>query len=36
VAWPHVIVYSLTIAATLYAVFVRLLNVPMPRGILDI
>lgn len=36
VAWPRVIVYSLIISATLYAVFVRLLNVPMPRGILDI
>lgn len=36
VAWPRVIVYSLIISATLYFIFVRLLNVPMPRGILDL
>jgi hypothetical protein len=36
VGWPRVIVYSLIISGTLYAVFVRLLNVPMPRGIVDL
>jgi len=36
VAWPRVIVYSLIISATLYFIFVRLLNVPMPRGMLDL
>ncbi len=35
VGWPRVIAYSVVIAGTLYAVFVRLLNVPMPRGLLD-
>ncbi|MFN7193097.1 MAG: tripartite tricarboxylate transporter TctB family protein [Rhodospirillales bacterium] len=35
VGWPRVIAYSLAISGTLYAVFVRLLNVPMPRGLLD-
>jgi len=36
VGWPRVIVYSLIISATLYFVFVHLLSVPMPRGILDL
>jgi putative tricarboxylic transport membrane protein len=36
VGWPRVIAYSLIISGTLYAVFVRLLNVPMPRGLVDI
>jgi putative tricarboxylic transport membrane protein len=35
VGWPRVIAYSLIIAGTLYGVFVRLLNVPMPRGFVD-
>jgi putative tricarboxylic transport membrane protein len=34
--WPRVIAYALMISGTLYAVFVRLLNVPMPRGIVDL
>ena len=34
-AWPRVIGYALIISGTLYVVFVRLLNVPMPRGLLD-
>lgn len=34
VGWPRVIAYSLAISTSLYAVFVLLLNVPMPRGIL--
>jgi hypothetical protein len=35
IGWPRVIVYALIIAGTLYVVFVRLLNVPMPRGLVD-
>ena len=35
VSWPRITAYSLVISGTLYAVFVRLLNVPMPRGFLD-
>jgi putative tricarboxylic transport membrane protein len=34
--WPRVIAYSLTISGALYVVFVRLLDVPMPRGVLDL
>lgn len=34
VSWPRVIAYSLAISLSLYGVFVLLLNVPMPRGIL--
>jgi putative tricarboxylic transport membrane protein len=32
--WPRIAVYSLAISVVLYAVFVMLLKVPMPRGIL--
>lgn len=35
ISWPRVIIYSLAISGTLYAVFVGLLNVPMPRGFVD-
>lgn len=35
VGWPRVIAYSLVISISLYVVFVRLLKVPMPRGIVD-
>ena len=31
--WTRIVAYSLTISITLYAVFVVLLKVPMPRGI---
>lgn len=34
VAWPRIIIYSVVISVTLYIVFIHLLNVPMPRGIL--
>ena len=36
VGWPRVIAYALIISGTLYLVFVRLLNVPMPRGIVEL
>jgi putative tricarboxylic transport membrane protein len=32
--WPRIVAYSLTISIVLYAVFVMLLKVPMPPGIL--
>lgn len=32
--WPRIVIYSLVISAALYTVFIHLLNVPMPRGIL--
>lgn len=35
VSWLRVITYSLVISITIYVVFVRLLNVPMPRGIVN-
>jgi putative tricarboxylic transport membrane protein len=35
VSWLRVITYSLGISITIYVVFVRLLNVLMPRGIID-
>ena len=35
VGWSRVIAYALAISLSLYGVFVLLLNVPMPRGILD-
>lgn len=35
VGWPRVIAYALIISGTLYVVFVRLLSVPMPRGLVD-
>jgi putative tricarboxylic transport membrane protein len=31
--WTRIVAYSLLISISLYAVFVRLLQVPMPRGI---
>lgn len=34
-SWIRVIAYALIISGTLYAVFVRMLSVPMPRGLLD-
>ncbi len=33
--WPRVIAYALAVSCILYVVLVRLLNVPMPRGIVD-
>ncbi|HEX7128169.1 MAG TPA: tripartite tricarboxylate transporter TctB family protein [Thermodesulfobacteriota bacterium] len=33
-AWPRVALYSILITGTLYAVFIHLLGVPMPRGVL--
>jgi putative tricarboxylic transport membrane protein len=32
--WPRIVAYALVISIALYAVFVMLLKVPMPRGIL--
>jgi putative tricarboxylic transport membrane protein len=34
-SWSRIIVYSLVIAVALHFVFVHLLQVPMPRGVLD-
>ena len=33
-SWPRIVVYSLAMSIALYVVFVFLLKVPMPRGIL--
>ncbi len=33
-SWPRIVCYSLAISLMLYAVFVLLLKVPMPRGML--
>ena len=35
VGWSRIIAYALAISLSLYGVFVLVLNVPMPRGILD-
>ena len=32
--WPRIVAYALVMSLTLYVVFVHLLKVPMPRGIL--
>jgi putative tricarboxylic transport membrane protein len=36
VGWPRATAYALIISGALYVVFVRLLDVPMPRGLLDL
>lgn len=33
-AWPRIVVYSAVMTAALYGVFIHLLKVPMPRGVL--
>ena len=33
-SWPRLVVYSLAMSLALYAVFIFLLKVPMPRGLL--
>jgi putative tricarboxylic transport membrane protein len=33
-AWPRIVVYSAVMTAALYGVFIYLLKVPMPRGVL--
>ena len=33
-AWPRIAVYSVIITGTLYAAFIYLLKVPLPRGVL--
>jgi putative tricarboxylic transport membrane protein len=34
ISWPRIIAYSLALSSALYLVFVHLLKVPMPRGVL--
>jgi hypothetical protein len=35
IGWPRIVAYSLATSFGLYAVFVYLLKVPMPRGVLE-
>jgi hypothetical protein len=34
ISWPRIVAYSLAVSIALYLVFVHLLKVPMPRGVL--